>query len=133
MQTFLPYPDFADSARALDWKRLGKQRVEAFQIIRALASPAYGWQNHPAVRMWRGHEHCLMMYMDAMIEEWVRRGYKNTMQLSGVGHAAYPPWFRDPAFHASHRSNLLRKDEAFYRRHGWTEPTDLPYVWPVSP
>ena len=33
MQTFLPYPDMIKSAKALDYKRLGKQRVEAKQII----------------------------------------------------------------------------------------------------
>lgn len=28
MQTFLPYPDFVESASVLDRQRLGKQRVE---------------------------------------------------------------------------------------------------------
>ena len=32
MQTFLPYADFQRSAQVLDYKRLGKQRVEALQI-----------------------------------------------------------------------------------------------------
>ena len=36
MQTFLHEPDFARNARALDSRRLGKQRVEALQILRAL-------------------------------------------------------------------------------------------------
>ena len=36
VNTFLPYPDFVKSAKALDYKRLGKQRVEAWQILRAL-------------------------------------------------------------------------------------------------
>jgi hypothetical protein len=36
----------------------------------------------------------------------------------------------DEAFHASHRSNLLRKDRDYYGAFGWTEPDDLPYVWP---
>jgi len=34
MQTFLPFPDFAESAKCLDNRRLGKQRVEAKQILR---------------------------------------------------------------------------------------------------
>jgi len=34
MQTFLPYPDFAASSAVLDDRRLGKQRVEALQIVR---------------------------------------------------------------------------------------------------
>ena len=36
MQTFLPYPNFVASARALDTKRLGKQRVDTRQIQNAL-------------------------------------------------------------------------------------------------
>lgn len=39
MQTFLPYPDFAECARVLDDKRLGKQRVECVDILRAMQPP----------------------------------------------------------------------------------------------
>lgn len=42
-----------------------------------------------------------------------------------------PPWFGREDFHASHRSNLLRKHPDWYRQFGWYEPDDLPYVWPV--
>lgn len=44
MQTFLPYPNFAASARVLDNRRLGKQRVECVQILKAI-QPGYatGW------------------------------------------------------------------------------------------
>ena len=34
MQTFLPYSSFTESAKILDWRRLGKQRVEGMQIIK---------------------------------------------------------------------------------------------------
>ena len=51
MQTFLPYPDFTASAAALDPRRLGKQRVEALQVLRGLTVAGYGWRHHPAVRM----------------------------------------------------------------------------------
>lgn len=37
MQTFLPYPDFRQSAKVLDRARLGKQRVECLQLARAIA------------------------------------------------------------------------------------------------
>lgn len=150
MQTFLPYPDFAHSAACLDNKRLGKQRVECLQILRALSNPTYGWQNHPAVKMWRGWECTLMEYSSAICREWVRRGFKDTCRdkiiilhfgsLTGVHSVAdrqqgymeyYTPWLNDPAFHASHRSNLLRKDPVWYGQFDWTEPHDLPYVWPV--
>ncbi len=131
MQTFLPYPDFARSAACLDDRRLGKQRVEALQILNALRDPLNGWRHHPAVHMWRGYEDALRLYMNAVIAEWVRRGFRNAMPLAEVrGRPAMPPWLGDPAFHASHRSNLLRKDPAYYARFGWTEPPDLPYVWP---
>lgn len=36
MQTFIPFPDFCQSAEVLDMKRLGKQRVESFQVLGGL-------------------------------------------------------------------------------------------------
>ncbi len=135
MQTFLPYPNFSASAAALDSRRLGKQRVEAYQILRILRgeSAGSGWRSHPAVAMWRGYEDALGLYMNAMISEWVRRGYKNTMKLyAAPTEPEMPPWLGDPALHAAYRSNLLRKAPDFYRQYGWTEPIDLPYVWPVG-
>ena len=36
MQTFLPYRNFRKSLQSLDDKRLGKQRVETFQILNNL-------------------------------------------------------------------------------------------------
>jgi hypothetical protein len=132
MQTFLPYPDLELTAQCLDWRRLGKQRVEGYQILKALTTPGYGWQNHPAVKMWRGHEGFLARYTNAMVNEWKRRGYNNTMPEFGAGGYYTPPsWFGDDKFHASHRSNLLRKDPIYYGKFGWTETPDLPYVWPV--
>jgi Pyrimidine dimer DNA glycosylase len=68
-------PDFAETARCLDDVRLGKQRVETYQIVRTLDGVTTGRRHHPAVRMWRGYEGTLVAY--------------------------------------------------------WTEPPDLPYVWPV--
>jgi hypothetical protein len=133
MQTFLPYPDFDKSARCLDWRRLGKQRVEARQILKAIQNPSQkGWQNHPAVNMWRGFESALVEYGNCMIREWVRRGYKNTMPIVEAQKIDLPRWVSDEDFNAAHRSNLLRKDFSFYSQHGWSENTDLEYVWPVA-
>lgn len=133
MQTFLPYPSFQRSARCLDRLRLGKQRVEALQILSTLRGTSSGWVNHPAVRMWRGAETLLAVYAMAMIQEWTARGYKNNMVLPEIPDLAKfeePAWLGDENFHASHRSNLLRKDPKHYGQFGWTEPTDLPYIWP---
>ena len=137
MQTFLPYPDFAQSAACLDDRRLGKQRVECLQILRALRDPAYGWQNHPAVKMWRGHYIALASYGMTICDEWLRRGFNDTCKakieafLWVDGNGNDPSFIGNPDFHASHRSNLLRKDPVFYGPYGWTEPHNLPYVWPI--
>lgn len=136
MQTFLPYPDFAASAAVLDDVRLGKQRVEAYQIVRTLLGITTGWRHHPGVKMWRGHADALIDYGVAMCAEWTKRGRADTVAAKLLAHrssdpaAALPVWLGDEQFHASHRSNLLRKDRDWYGRFGWAEPDDLPYVWP---
>lgn len=136
MQTFLPYPDFAKSAACLDPKRLGKQRVEAFQIHNTLTGKSNGWVNHPATKMWRGYEVALAAYFNVMRAEWIRRNYNNTMAEMHIPAIPYvvemPPWFGDKDFHSSHRSNLLRKDPIWYSQFNWYEPPNIPYVWPVK-
>lgn len=137
MQTFLPLEGFRASAVVLDRQRLGKQRVETMQLLNALLDGG-GWSNHPAARMWRGYEGALLVYGLEICASWTSRGYKDTCydKLVAIGQAhdlrdpTPPPWVGDPGFHASHRSNLLRKDPAWYRQFGWDEPDDLPYVWP---
>tara|TARA_R100000234_G_C4886232_1_gene129489 strand:- start:53 stop:496 length:444 start_codon:yes stop_codon:yes gene_type:complete len=129
MQTFLPYPDFNRSARVLDDKRLGKQRVEAMQIYKSCVLDDYGWKQHPAVKMWKGYETALLMYMDTMIHEWERRGFKSTMGYARVQTTIAPPWLGDEMLHSSHRSNLLRKDKDFYSKWNWTEKDNMPYFW----
>ncbi len=139
MQTFLPYRNFAASAAVLDRQRLGKQRVEAKQIMRTLLGESAGWQNHPAVRMWRGHEYSLAQYGMLVCVEWQGRGYRDTLlpyfvelyhALAGIN--TFPPtWKSNSRLYASHRSNLLRKDPEHYGQFGWLEPPDLPYFWPV--
>lgn len=135
MQTFLPLPDFAASARVLDRQRLGKQRVEAWMLHDILVNPDsrwWRWRPHPVVRMWRGHEEALAAYFWTMVEEWTRRGYRSTIVLPRpVAPVAMPPWLGDERLHASHRSNLLRKLPEWYGRFGWREGPEQPYWWPV--
>lgn len=135
MQTFLPYPSFSESMACLDDSRLGNQVYrEGMTLLRG------GWPNHPASKMWRGYEDALVQYLVAGVEELFNRGKDYTgrpwyIELMSYpdrqGLANMPPWLGDPAFHASHRSNLLRKDPVWYGRFGWAEPDNLPYVWPV--
>jgi hypothetical protein len=149
MQTFLPVADFVDSARLLDSARLGKQRVETLQILRAIELPDYGWASHPVVLMWRGRTPALVAYGLAMARVWRDRGFADTTaaqigefapQVVGVPQeelaaaGLLPSWLGDEELHRSHRSNLIAKDPDFYRhrfaeRFG-PEPDDLPYVWP---
>lgn len=149
MQTFLPYPDFLESARVLDRRRLGKQRVECIQVVRGLTWAGYGWRNHPAVLMWKGFEEALGSYALVCCEVWVKQGFSDTCaatirrdladfgvtavrtqdELAEAG--ALPPWLGDPAFHRAHQSSLLRKDPDHYGPLFPDVPDDLDYVWPV--
>jgi hypothetical protein len=129
MQTFLPYPDFKKSLQTLDYRRLGKQRVEAYQILRALKF-SNGYSKHPAVKMWRGHTNALKLYYNLCLDEWINRGYRNNIHKMKIsGKITYPRWFGRDEFHAAHRSNMLRKDYCYYSQYGWSEPPDLPYLW----
>ena len=151
MQTFLPYPDFLASAAALDPRRLGKQRVETIQVLRALTRTTYGWKHHPAVKMWRGHEEALTRYGLDMCAVWTATGRADTCAATlaadlatGTGRTTIrtqeqlaeagelPPWLGDPDLHRSHRSALLRKDPAYYSAIFTDVPDDLPYVWPAG-
>jgi hypothetical protein len=155
MQTFLPYIDFTRSLKCLDMKRLGKQRVEAKQILDILTGKAKSkaWANHPAVLMWNGHEAWLADYYNRSIDEWISRGYKNTMPKIEVTNACeYVPeksrfvyfkmiencvWSEQPHFITaefckSHQSNLIRKKPEYYRPiFGNDIPDNLEYIWPV--
>ena len=135
MQTFLPYSMFIMSAECLDYRRLGKQRVEARQIYNILTGTAKSnaWAHHPAVLMWKGYENLLAAYHNCMIQEWINRGYKNTMPYLPVTQPLkVPDWMVNQNFIDSHRSNLLRKDPVFYGKYNWGVSPDLPYVWPIK-
>ncbi|WP_086819428.1 MSMEG_6728 family protein [Allokutzneria sp. NRRL B-24872] len=144
MQTFLPHVDFAASARVLDDRRLGKQRAETVQILRALVWPEYGWKHHPAVTMWRGFTRALVAYGVQVCREWTVRGHTDStvhslLEFTGgvvphqhdlIAAGAVPPWLGDEAVHLSHRSALVRKNPEHYRRFFPDVPDDLPYTWP---
>ncbi|MFW9899766.1 MAG: MSMEG_6728 family protein [Candidatus Thorarchaeota archaeon] len=130
----MPYPSFKKSVKCLDYRRLGKQRVEAKQILDILLNRTNkrGWHNHPAVKMWVGYEEALKLYYDWCIAEWINRGYKNNMPTEKVNrkHLVYPWWFGNYKFHKAHKSNLLRKNFEYYKQFGWELIINLPYIWP---
>ena len=132
MQTFLPYSNYSKSFKVLDYRRLGKQRVEAKQILNVLLdrTTTKGWRNHPIVRMWSGYEPALQLYFNMCVKEWIDRGYNNNMLLEDITEPIiYPHWLGNNSFHSSHRANLLRKDYEFYSIYKWTEDSTNPYAW----
>jgi len=158
MNTFLPYPDFTKSAKVLDNKRLGKERVECLQILRVLSmGPIQNsltlekgfkynnglyqrktpWYNHPATRMWKGYESALLLYMREICEEWKSRGYKDTCYEKAIQFVPnkdiilLPYWFNNLSINLSHQSNLLRKNSEHYGKYFIGIPNNLPYIWPV--
>ncbi|GAA3677161.1 MSMEG_6728 family protein [Lentzea roselyniae] len=151
VQTFLPYPDFAATASVLDQRRLGRQRVEALQLQRALTVPGHGWRHHPAARMWAGYEEALVRYGLEICAVWCAAGFRDTCEATmraDLLHAKQittvrsqdelaaegevPGWLGDEAMHRSHQSALVRKNPGHYRRFFPEVPDDLPYVWPRS-
>lgn len=136
LQTFLPYSDFVQTAHVLDRQRLGKQRVEAYQVLRTLTGESAGWKHHPAVKMWRGYEPALAMYGWVMCNEWINRGYQDSLSdkflpLISIASLTLPAWVGDECVHRSHQSNLVRKLPEHYAPWFPGVPDDLPYVWPV--
>lgn len=150
MQTFLPYPDFAATAAVLDDRRLGKQRVEALQVLRAVTRSTYGWKHHPAVRMWMGYPEAVAAYGLAVCDEWVRRGWADTCAATirnDLAEAGLPPprgqaelarvgnlpgWLGDPRLHRSHQAALVRKNPTHYQPLFPDADRELPYFWPTT-
>lgn len=136
MQTFMPYGNYVRTATVLDNKRLNKQRIEAWQVFRALRGDydkTGGWVNHPAVVMWKGCEQSLVEYGIEMCREWSSRGGKDFADLYGrfndawVGYQEKPWWVNYEPLNLSHQSNLVRKDPTHY---DFNVPNDFPYLWP---
>jgi hypothetical protein len=152
---------FKDCAILLDNRRLNKNALEGWQILMTLLEldprgnhrTPKGWVNHPAVKMWRGHEMALYLYIVEMVNEWKRRGYKSTIadkakatiqrgiELGRVSAPTYSPsWIANleqfKTIASSHRLALLNKDYEWYSQFGWPEdtgarPETYDYVWPV--
>jgi hypothetical protein len=134
MQVFLPYADFNRSVSCLDPSRLGNQIYrEGLTLIRG------GWPNHPVSKAWRNYRKLLAQYCLAGLDELEKRGRKYPHHkvtfleyFENEPDNGLPGWIGLEQFHASHRSNLLRKDPSWYGKFGWTEPPTLEYWWPTK-
>ena len=143
MQTFLPFECFQSSAKVLDQKRLGKQRVEVLQLLNSINKiknnlPIRGWKNHPCRKMWHNYSNALVVYGIAICNEWISRGYNDTCLdkinslYNNKEDLVYPDWLGDSNLHLSHKSMLIQKDPYYYKPYWPTVPDNLEYIWPVE-
>lgn len=165
MQTFItlggykkhPAEIFKATAEVLDNKRLNKQALEAWQILMTnlrlnpdgTIRTGKGWLNHPATQMWKGCDLMLLDYINAMEEEWLRRGYETTIgrkarqtiadgiELGLVNlDAPQPLWMKNQIvlfrIARNHRQALLVKNWKWYsEQFSWMDvkPLDYQYDW----
>lgn len=162
MQTFIPIAttEYKEIAKVLDNLRLNKQALEGWQIMMTLLEldpqgnhrKPKGWVNHPAVKMWRGHESELLVYVSAMVDEWLERGFKSTIgtkafqtYIHGLAKQELPvgppSWMLNQqqleTVAATHRLALLTKNYSWYSQFNWPEdtgvaPTEYTYKWPIN-
>lgn len=93
------------------------------------------WYSHPATQMWKDCEFDLCCYAIAICEEWRKRGFNDTLlpffykQSEPIVTRNNMPLIGYPPFHISHQSNLVRKDNTYYRKYFPDVKNNLPYVW----
>lgn len=88
--------------------------------------------------MWRPTPDGLCLYGLAISNECESRGWYSDLAVrihqyrkeQNNSLVVLPKWLGMERFHASHRSNLLRKMPEWYKYFGWEEPDNLPYFWP---
>lgn len=101
MQTFLPYPDFEQSAKCLDMRRLGKQRVEVLQLLTAMTTGpekkvklgnseivrVTPWYNHPACSSVLFERRVMRNYLkgtEMKLSNLLQSVTQNTASIDGV-------------------------------------------------
>jgi hypothetical protein len=139
VNTFICERSFSLSASRLDWRRLGKQRLEVAQMMRALTGGMRGWASHPAVLAWTGHERAMAEFGLACHWEWISRGYQDTTMgrladcTATLPDTGRPWWIGDPTYLAHVRAVLVAKDPGWYGQ-WWpgVEPLDGAQWWPAA-
>ena len=129
MQTFVPYNNFQNIVECLDYRRLGKMRVESRQLYNAITGVTINgrlsqWRHHSVALAWKGCEDALMMYSNYCILEWVRRGHNNTMPIHPIGidvSTVKLPFWWNGEVHSVHRAVLLGKNYDWYKQFEWLE------------
>jgi len=154
IQTWLPLPDFAESARTLTDGHLQDQRLHVLELLEFYHSVEESqlpeeYEPHrlltneaPIIRMWKGYVPQLAEYGLECCEEW---GVRKAMLDPLYEHISFhlecaigeevdltkPNWFGDVDFHLSHQAALLKKNRQHYQRYFMADG-DRAVVWPVS-
>lgn len=133
MITFLPEATYSRCARILDTKRLGSQRREALIILNGILNETRKYYKN--YNMWVGYEGSLCEYGLAMCNEWVKRGYYDTLMNEFAKVLKdfpndIPWWLGNEKLHSNHRGNLIRKDAIYYGNFGWSENPMAFYIYP---
>ena len=142
MQTFMPFMSYQKTAECLDYRRLGKQRVETKQILQCLLGEgSLGWANHPIVEAWRGYEESLAVYGLYICSEWRLRGYQDglspyfqvqRLRLRDGEHywTEHPPWVENPVVNRAYQRVLTWKDPEHYEEiFDLVQLTDPEFPW----
>jgi len=101
------------------------------------------WYNHPAVKMWKGYEQSLLIYIENILVANKKRNShikldKTIESYHKLAHIIAdspqyklesPWWLGYDKFHQSHRANLLRKNYDYYIKY-FNEDLTTPYWWP---
>jgi hypothetical protein len=123
----------------LDYRRLGKQRIEALQILQAMLGLVGHYKSQPAAKAWKGCETGLCEYGIECCKVWKERGYvDNTrvrFELIKLQELKWKPlvmprWIGYEPFHSNQRSRLLYKDPWYYSQFNWVEKPALTYYFP---
>lgn len=135
--TFVTCSDPRIVAKHLSDLNLGKQRVEAVQILNILLKPDSGgaWSQHPIAKAWQGHTNGLKYYINCMIDEFEARGKNNNMerQVYDDKSIVLPWWFGWERLHMNHRAILSIKNPWHYNSTLFEinpEYLSYGYIWP---
>ncbi len=135
----MPFADFKQTMQCLDYKRLGKQRQESLQILKALLNLVPHYKSQPQAKAWKGYEKALCLYGIESCIEWKQRGYvDNTKVIFDIIDYQYlrdkpivmPKWIGNERYHANQKGRLLFKNPHWYGQFGWKEEPEEFYWFP---
>lgn len=135
---YVPFPNFQQSAKALDDMTLHAQINNGLAIVNRLFQEQFMLEEEkePTVLMWHGYEQALIFYLGQIESEYELRGHSEHLYWKFIASHYQPRapfilpwWFGDPEVHYSHQSTLLRRDYTFYHQQFPSTPCGLKLVW----